>query len=168
MKKNVFLILSSLLLILTLGSCSKSQNTVLRSSNGQATNNSSTIASKPEYYLFYAHWDSWGTAKHDCNGGWGLCHFKACFNCTKDDAKKEDKYFAPIQIDSTTNIGTFTIELDPSDSASGQAISNQSDFTVDENIVSDDDNGLIVQAGIYPFIPSIGTNGGYVLNVIKQ
>lgn len=166
MKKNAFMLFAALFLLLTIGACTKSNNKITSTKN-QSSSNNSKVSSKPSYHLFYATWKAWGRKAKGCDG-WGLCDFKACFSCTVDEAKETSRYVAPGQVNTETNKGNLTINLDPSDSASYQAITTQSPLYVDDDIISDDSNNVVIKAGIYPFNPSIGENGGYVLDVEIQ
>ncbi|WP_040280766.1 hypothetical protein [Psychroserpens damuponensis] len=127
--------------------------------------------SKIKFVIHHATWDEWGRASKDCKS-WGLCNYEDCWFCCIDtssgdvvdcDDDEEDLSgrYGTFSIDASTNTGTFTIELNPAISEQNDAIINGDTLYVDEDIVK---SKTSILKGIYLFNPSVGSDGGYILN----
>lgn len=110
-------------------------------------------------YLFYASWDGWGHGG-SCNG-WGLCGFSCCFFC---DVVPPTGLGGAITYETETGVGSLVIALDPTDPTQNSAITNQSTFYIDNDLVSAKD-GTTIKAGQYTFDPTVGSHGGYTIPV---
>lgn len=122
--------------------------------------------------FFNVAWDEWGRASNDCDG-WGLCNFSACFGCCFDEWDRQVdcetgqvlRMGGEIAIDTTTNLGYMTIKLDTSYDVQKDAIDNQWNFYIDEDIIEDD---ITLIKGVYPYDSGIGPNGGYEINASNK
>lgn len=158
-KSTVFALLMIASTVIVMSACNKPEI------NTKKVNNSSTSNYTPMAkwsHLYYAEWEEWGRAAKNC-ASWGLCYFEHCAFCNPEDLTAE--HTAKIMIDTTTNEGIMTIELDPSDPQSADAIADQLDFYIDEDIVSEE---LTLIADEYPFNSNIGEYGGYEVRVTRQ
>lgn len=109
--------------------------------------------------IFYASWDEWGRSSKNC-AGWGLCNFYSCWFC-----EPKGKYSGKVEVDDVTKDGTLFIELNPTESIQNTAITEQSPFYIDNDIINEN---AILHKGEYQFDNTIGEYGGYKVNITMQ
>lgn len=126
---------------------------------------------KVRFHIYYADWDEWGRASKDC-GGWGLCNYVDCWFCCEDegvivDCESGQKMGSSgkIKINEATKSGYLYIELDPTVQIENDAIVNQKDFFIDNDIVN---TKTTLIKGVYKFDLGIGNSGGYKINAIEN
>ena len=121
------------------------------------------------YHIYYATWEEWGhvDGNGDCVGR-GLCRFEDClFCCTENDlivdcsSLEEIPNAGEALIDKETDLGVMTISLDSSNPEHVSAINNRSDLIITDDL---NDGELKLLKGNYPYISTIGIDGGYEVN----
>lgn len=123
-----------------------------------------------ERYFLYVTWDRFGrTKKPDC-AGIGLCNVYSCVNCCIVNGVRVDCDDDPDAlvihnagvITEANGALTLTIELSPNHTEQASVIQNENVFYVDDDLSVGD---YIIKAGQYPYLSSVGTHGGYLINV---
>lgn len=123
------------------------------------------------FKLVFITWDEWGRASKDCNG-WGLCNYTWCTFCCLDEFENitpcpksneslENRNTGTVEIDPDSHEGFLYIKLDNSKPEQNDAILNEKEFFIDQNISID---GITLHQGIYQYDSSIGSRGGYKIN----
>lgn len=114
--------------------------------------------------IYHVEWDEWGRKSRNC-GSWGLCNFKDCWFCDPIAGSGD------LNLDESTGVGTLTIELSSTYSGQDSAIINQWNLYVDEDIknltnVIEEFDTITMKAGVYQFQSNIGSQGGYIVDII--
>lgn len=145
------------------------------SQTNETSNHENLSRSSPvRLQIIYITWDEWGRASKDCKS-WGLCNYTSCsfccldendkiVPCPKSDKDLENKIAGSVEIDLDTNQGFLYIELDNSKTDQNDAILNEKDFFIDNDISND---GVTLHQGVYNYDSSIGLRGGYKVNASK-
>lgn len=154
-KLNSFIRFAVLFPAFVLMSCGTGdqQEELINSTIKQESNNPSSS----KKVIFSATWDDWGRTSRECKG-FGLCHYNSCWFCEPLGGK----YSGKVEVDDETNLGFLFIELDPSEEIQHDAISNESIFYLDNDLVS---NNVTLHQGEYQFDSTVGSYGGYKINV---
>lgn len=122
-----------------------------------------------ERFIFYVAWEG-HRPKTDCKTGFGICNVVSCFNCCVvnsniincDDDPDAQVVNNAGTITEENGIYTLTFLLNPDNIDHQSAIANQSVFYVDNDFLVD---GYTIKEGEYSYDNTIGTHGGYLVNV---
>ena len=150
--KNIILIF--VLFTIFFSSCEKDNQI----EKNQVSTKTVTNVRNARWYLYYCSWDSWGHGS-SCTG-MGLCNYTDCWFCNVDDI--QSPHIGQVFYDKITKEGFLIIKLDLSEQIQKDAISNKSDFYVDNDI---EKSNTILRKGIYSYDKTIGEYGGYKLNI---
>lgn len=127
-----------------------------------------TLQPRAGIKIYTACWEEWGRTSQNCEG-WGLCEFEDCW-FWQDPCCGEEAYSGVIDFDDDEEKYFLTIKLANRDFLEIGAALSELPLYIDEDIIEEaldeDWSYLKIEAGVYPYLPNIGSNGGYRIPII--